>query len=193
MVVYSLLWMRRLSYEIFLIGHMIMALFTVVGSWHHLVLRFGQPGSHEYWLYAAFAVWAYDRRARVYRIVNNGDRRATITDIGANHIPVEVPDIKFHGRAGYHGYVYFLTVHPWRPWENHPFSITSTALLHPVQRLLPQVPNSPQNDSPKLDAKGSTEFDAKSSAAHVVGPLSTITGITLYVRKSTGVTKQLQK
>jgi hypothetical protein len=41
MLAWSVLWMRRLSYEIFLIGHIIMAIFTIVGSWYHLVLRFG--------------------------------------------------------------------------------------------------------------------------------------------------------
>jgi len=33
MLVFSLLWLRKLSYEIFLISHIVMAIFVIVGSW----------------------------------------------------------------------------------------------------------------------------------------------------------------
>jgi predicted ferric reductase len=133
MLIWSILWMRRLSYEVFLIGHIIMAVFTVVGSWYHLVLRFGYGGDHEYWLYAAVAVWAFDRILRVVRMATNGVRRATVTEIGANHVRIEISGIRFGGKPGYHGYVYFPTLSPLKPWENHPFSINSTALLRTLR------------------------------------------------------------
>ncbi|KAF1814607.1 ferric reductase transmembrane component 4 [Eremomyces bilateralis CBS 781.70] len=188
MLVFSLLWIRRWSYEIFLIGHIIMAVFTVVGSWYHLVLRFGQPGSHEYWLYAAFAVWAFDRLARVYHIVKNGVKRATVTDIGANHVRVDIPGIRFNGKPGYYGYAYFPTVNPLRPWENHPFSVNSTALLQSAWHRLPSANNSLHGDSPHQHAKQ----DVKVQVKPVSCDLRTTAGITIYVRRSTGMTRSLQ-
>ncbi|KAF2727914.1 ferric reductase transmembrane component 4 [Polyplosphaeria fusca] len=188
MTVFSLLWMRRFSYEVFLIGHIIMAIFTIVGSWYHVILRFGKTGSHEYWLYAAFAVWAFDRILRVLRIVKNGVRRANITEVGTTHVRVEIPGIRFSNKPGHHGYVYFPTLNPLKPWENHPFSVNSTTSLRCAPRHLA---------SPATSIHGSGSADdkhvAKVATAPAASHASTTSGITLYVRKSTGMTKLLQQ
>jgi predicted ferric reductase len=186
MLVWSLLWMRRLSYEIFLIGHIIMAIFTIVGSWYHLVLRFGYGGNHEYWLYAAVAVWGFDRLLRVLRIIGNGVRRSTVTDVGPNHVRVEIPGIRFSGKPGFHGYVYFPTLSPLKPWENHPFSVNSTALIRSYRNRLASPTHS--LDGPA----GNDKTDAKVQTSHADHDLSTTAGITLYVCKSTGMTRLLQ-
>lgn len=187
MLVWSLLWMRRLSYEIFLIGHIIMAIFTIIGSWYHLVLRFGYGGDHEYWLYAAVAVWAFDRIVRVIRMAGNGIQRSTLTDVGPNHMRVEIPGIRFSGKPGYHGYVYFPTLSPWRPWENHPFSVNSTALIRSHRNRL---------TSPVRSLDGSSSHEKTGTevqTSHTSHNISTTAGITLYVRKSTGMTRHLQQ
>ena len=183
MLVWSGLWMRRFSYEIFLIGHIIMAIFTIVGSWYHLVLRFGYGGDHEYWLYAAVAVWFFDRVLRVVRIIRNGVRRATVTDIGPNHVRVEIPGIRFSGKPGYHGYVHFPTLTKFKPWENHPFSVNSTALIRSLERRHASLANSLSGDSG--NDKSRTQVQTEPTNLH------TSAGITLYIRKSTGMTRSL--
>lgn len=188
MLVFSLLWMRRFSYEVFLIGHIIMAILVIVGSWYHLILRFGKTGTHEYWLYAAFAVWAFDRLLRILRMVKNGVRKATVTEIGSTHVRVEVPGVRFSGKPGFHGYVYFPTLNPLKPWENHPFSINSTALLRSYG-IGPHSPGNSLRRSPKEDGK----IETKVTESHAHHDPGTTAGITLYVRKSTGMTRLLQK
>lgn len=187
MLVWSVLWMRRLSYEIFLIGHIIMAIFTIVGSWYHLILRFGYEGDHEYWLYAAVAVWAFDRVWRIVRIATNGVRRAVVTDIGANHVRVEIPGIRFSGRPGYHGYVYFPTLSPLKPWENHPFSVNSTALIHSFSSRHSSSENSLVGDA------NTDKLYTQTHTGHVSARATTTAGVTLYIRKSTGMTRLLQQ
>jgi predicted ferric reductase len=187
MLIWSMLWMRRLSYEIFLIGHIIMAIFVLVGSWYHLVLHFGLSGSYEYWLYAAFAVWGFDRLMRVLRVAGNGIRRSIVTDVGPNHVRIEIPGIRFSGKPGFHGYVHFPTLNKWTPWENHPFSINSTALLKSYKHR-------PQSLDHSLDSSSGSEKRVSSvSESRAAGAPSTTAGLTLYVRKSTGMTRLLQK
>lgn len=187
MLVWSILWMRRLSYELFLIVHIIMAVFTIVGSWYHLVLRFGYGGDHDYWLYAAVAVWFFDRLVRVIRMISNGARRATVTDIGPNHVRVEIPGIRFSGKPGYHGYVYFPTLVSWKPWENHPFSVNSTALLRTFRSRQVSRDNSLAEES--ATGKFTTQVETTSTSSD----LGTTAGITLYIRKSTGMTRLLKQ
>ncbi|KAF2434293.1 hypothetical protein EJ08DRAFT_668513 [Tothia fuscella] len=192
MLIFSLLWMRRWSYEIFLISHIIMAIFTTVGSWYHLMYRFGKTGSHEYWLYAAFVVWAFDRLARVFRIINNGAHRATVTELGASHVRIDIPHVRFSGKPGYHGYVYLPTVNPLRPCENPPFSVNATALLRSGKHSVPSRNSSLQNDYSKPEI-GDTKNGAKIQEAPLGNGLTTTAGVTLYVRKSSGLTRHLQK
>jgi predicted ferric reductase len=187
--------MRRLSYEVFLIGHIIMAIFTIVGSWYHLILRFGKTGTHEYWLYAAFAVWALDHVLRMLRILNNGFQRATITEVGPHHVRVEIPSVRFANKPACHGYVYFPTVQPLRPWENHPFSVNSTAVLHSFRAKLDAGPGSPTSSFHDADSKDNTATKTNSTVATsriAAGETRASPGVTLYVRKSTGMTRRLQ-
>ncbi|KAF2841706.1 ferric reductase transmembrane component 4 [Patellaria atrata CBS 101060] len=192
MLVFSVLWMRRLSYEVFLIGHIILAVLVVVTSWYHLILRFYYPGNHEYWLYAAAAVWVFDRVIRVLRIVKNGVRRATVTKVGPNHVRIEIPGIRFSGKPGYHGYVYFPTLTVFRPWENHPFSVNSTPLLGSYTRNL--ALSSPSNSISESSGKHEVaKSGATAQETHSAIAVPSTSGVTLYVRKSTGMTHYLQK
>jgi predicted ferric reductase len=192
MLVFSLLWMRRLSYELFLIGHIIGGIFTIVGSWYHLILRFGKTQTHEYWLYAAFAVWGFDRLFRLFRIIKNGAHRATVTEIGANHVRVDIPGIRFSGRPGYHGYVYFPTVNPFRPWENHPFSLNSTSHLGWHKQKLPSLNSSIDNSSSNHE-QDEAKNHPNVTHTSVFSDSKTSAGISLYIRKSNGMTRQLQR
>lgn len=185
MLVFSLLYFRRLAYEAFLIFHIVAAVFVIVGSWYHVIYRFGLGASNEYWLYAASAVWAFDRLMRLYRVVANGLNRATVTEVGAHHVRIDIPGIRLDGRPGRHAYAYFPTLNPLKPWENHPFSISPTHLFRPA---------APSSISPSVSSNAAGGDIEKSIATST--QLNTLTattpaGVTLIVRKSAGMTKLL--
>jgi predicted ferric reductase len=189
MPVFSALFFRRLSYEAFLIYHIISAVFVIVGSWYHLIYRFGLTNSHEYWLYAACAVWFFDRLIRVLRIAKNGLRRASVTEIGDGHVRVDVQGLRWATKPGYHAYAYFPTVNILRPWENHPFSVNATSLFN-------TLPTSPTSSLKRSSSEG---HDIEKSPGHTtetriaVPVITTNAGITFIIRKNTGLTKHLQK
>ena len=188
--IFSILWIRRLAYELFLILHIVMAVFVIVGSWYHLYYRFGLPGSYEYWLYAACGVWFFDRLVRLLRMAKNGRRRATVTEVGLNHIRVDIHGLRWAIKPGYHAYVYFPGLIPWRPWENHPFSINSTSIFGSQDVATPSVSiHGSSNDAPDVEK---TTGNAKVVQSSSVNALDSM-GITLIIRKNTGLTRLLQK
>ena len=192
MVAISGLWFRRASYEFFLIMHIILAVFVLVGSWYHIELLFSRRWGYEFWLYAAFAVWFFERGARVARLLKNGMRRAKVTQITEEIVRIDVKGVRWDTRPGQHTYVYFPTLNPLRPWENHPFSIVPSALLHSRNRPSTDVSSS---SSSEHEAIADIEKTGTSTAIRTHSsnsPKNTDTsGITLYVRKSLGLTKSL--
>ncbi|KAK3064698.1 hypothetical protein LTS18_004778 [Coniosporium uncinatum] len=158
---------------------------STIGSYqYHLIYRFGNSGTYEYWLYAAFAVWAFDRLMRLLRLANNGLRKAVVTEVGPNHIRVDVPGLRWAGKPGYYAYAYFPTLNPLRPWENHPFSINSTALFHSRKHSVP---------APTSDAEKGSACAAMAQTQAVIDVRTGSAGVTFFIRKSTGVTRLLQK
>jgi hypothetical protein len=142
MVVVSSLWFRRKSYEIFLVMHIILAIFVIAGSWYHIELLFSRRWGYEFWLYAACAVWFFDRGARVARILKNGMRRAQVTQVTEDIVRIDITGVRWDARPGKHTYAYFPTLNPLRPWENHPFSIVPTALLKSYSHSLDTISSS---------------------------------------------------
>lgn len=193
MLVASLLYMRRWSYEVFLIVHIILAVFVIVGSWYHVELRFRRAWGYEQWLYAACAVWFFDRVIRVLGIAKVGIRHAKITEIGTAFVRVDIEGVRWSAQPGYHAYAFFPTLKPFTPWENHPFSVIP---MHMLRR-------SDQNwvtDSEVVSGNVSSEEGdvektggAVTSARRIqtTGPAS-IAGVSLYIRKSGGRTAGLQ-
>lgn len=190
MLIASLLFVRRWSYEVFLITHIVLAVFVLVGSWYHVEFRFTRKWGYELWLYAACAVWFFDRLLRVFRIAKNGIRHATVTEIGQDMVRVDVNGVRWAAEPGMHTYVFFPSLNPLKPWENHPFSVIPTPLLK-------------WNNDNGLGLKGdattssSENHDIEKSAivpTNIV-PLTrgaTSAGVSLYIRKSAGSTKFLK-
>lgn len=204
----STLYIRQRWYEIFLLAHIAIAVIIIVGCWYHVVLRFPPEGSgFTTWLYAAIAVWVFDRAARLARIVKTGVRRARVTDIGEGYVRVDIDGVRWGTGPGRHVYVHFPTINPLRPWESHPFSIIPTSLLDrqapPPTSSSPATPGGASNDDGKLERQESEDIEkdtaktpTPTTTARVVttGPHRTdrtIAGITLFIRKSHGMTKSL--
>ncbi|KAH7092188.1 ferric reductase like transmembrane component-domain-containing protein [Paraphoma chrysanthemicola] len=194
MVVVSTLYFRRMSYEIFLIVHIIMAVFVIAGSWYHVELLFERKWGYEIWLYAACGVWFLDRVIRVGRITKNGIRKAEVTAVTDEIVRIDVKDVRWQAIPGRHTYAYFPSLNPVKPWENHPFSIIPTALLrsqgHSV--AVPSSSSGSQHSEDDIEKSGAREKVTPSTSVNQRSAHEGSTsGISLYVRKSTGLTKAL--
>lgn len=132
---FSGLYIRALFYEAWLLVHIVLSVIVVVACWYHAYDLYAYLGGYCYWLYAVSAVWAFDRVARIVRVLNTGPRRAVVTELGGNingeaaYVRFDIPGVRWGLEPGNHAYFYFPTLHPLRPWENHPFSLLPTALL----------------------------------------------------------------
>jgi predicted ferric reductase len=191
MLVLSALYFRRLAYEIFLILHIVLAILVIVGCWYHVILKWGY-NFYDNWLYAAIAVWFFDRAVRVLRVLKNGMRYASVTEIGDSYVRVDIPGVRWTIKPGYIGYVGFPTLHPLRPWENHPFSINSSVLFQSYRHALAQ--GSPGNSiSQNGDAEGvfADQKAPKSRVAHDITFPITAAGVSLVIKKKTGMTQML--
>ncbi|ONH74863.1 Ferric reductase transmembrane component 3 [Pichia kudriavzevii] len=107
--------LRCISYEVFLIGHIVLAIGFIAMCWNHCNIL----GWME-WLVAACCVWFFDRLVRVIRMCCFGIRTAKISVVGKDLIKVEVnkPTWVRHS-PGHYYYVYFAG---WNMWQNHPFT-----------------------------------------------------------------------
>jgi predicted ferric reductase len=192
MLFLSHLYFRRLSYEFFLILHILLAVFVIAGCWYHVILRWSYQ-FYDNWLYAAIAVWFFDRLVRVLRVVKNGIRRATVTEVGQDHVRVDIPGVRFASKPGCVAYAHFPTLNPLRPWENHPFSINSTALFRSYNHAL--APASASLAHSSSDEGHDIEKSANTVMATGVSndtPGGDTSGVTLIVKKSAGLTKLLK-
>jgi hypothetical protein len=120
----SILPIRQRFYELFLVWHVVLSFFIIIGSLLHIILRFSKQWGYELWMYIAFAFWGFDRIYRLVMITRNGVCKAHITVIDEDYIRLDIPGITGEGQA----YLYFPTL-TWRVWENHPFSIAG-GMLH---------------------------------------------------------------
>jgi predicted ferric reductase len=128
----SVRWLRRRWYEVFLAGHIALAVAVLWGVWEHVRI-FDDEG--EMFGYAAF-VWGCvallvgDRVGRVGRLVwlNGGllvGRKGILRyDEAAGLAILEVPiEVRRRVRAGEYYFMYVL--HGWGFWESHPFTVAS--------------------------------------------------------------------
>lgn len=189
LVVASGLYVRAFAYEFFLITHILLSVFVLAGCWYHIKLWIGLTWGYETWLYAACAVWFFDRLARVGRILKTGLRRAKVTDLGGGYVRLDVAGIRWGSEPGKHVYAYFPMLNPLRPWENHPFSILPTTLLQSSRHSLNSEVVGSTAGSDHTDVEKHDEFRERVKTMPESCPT---VGLTLFIKKSTGMTKYLQ-
>ena len=206
MMVLSILYVRRWSYEVFLLVHITLAALMLVGAWYHIIMGPHRKPGVEYWLYVSFGVWGFDRALRLWRMAKVGFRRASISDLGHGYVRVDVPGVRWPVMPGHHAYIHFPSVNILRPWENHPFSVVPTSMLRPItcpsssDESEPASPISTTNDK---DIEKDIERDAFQTTAvpsqvprikpqpGLIPTVGTTAGVTFYIRKSSGLTKRL--
>jgi hypothetical protein len=157
------------------------------------VLKWGY-NFYDNWLYAAIAVWFFDRAVRVLRVLKNGMLCAAVTEVGDNYVRVDIPDVLWASKPGYVGYVGFPTLHPLRPWENHPFSVNPSAAFRCRRPVLAPASSmdsaSDNNHAKEVSADG--KLPVNFVARDVTDP-STTAGISFIIKRRSGMTKMLSR
>ncbi|KAL5093143.1 hypothetical protein Trisim1_011933 [Trichoderma cf. simile WF8] len=195
MLITATSWVRSYSYEFFLVSHIVLAVFVLAGTWYHLFYLYLNMSGYEKWLYVAFGIWGLDRLFRVFRILKNGVQRAHIINISDDIVRVDIDGIHWGFQPGKVVYAYFPTLQPLRPWENHPFSVLPTAMLERSNAVVPAL----DKDTSSSHGSGCPDDIEKTvvSQQKPVKPVASASerqptaGITLFIRKSTGLTKAL--
>ena len=185
-------YVRDSAYEFFLLKHIVLSAILIVGCWYHAYDLYKYLGGYEDWVIAISVIWIFDRLGRVLRIVIAGPRRAKVTALNEGYVRIDIPGIRWGHQPGKHVYVYFPTLHPFTPWENHPFSLLQTALLEPSHtRLDSDYKNQTSIERPN-DHHDVEKINAvKQNAKEVMQNARPDISLTLYIRKSTGTTKNL--
>ncbi|KAG8627904.1 hypothetical protein KVT40_003777 [Elsinoe batatas] len=184
--VLSTLWFRRASYEVFLVLHIVLAAFVLIGSWYHVELLFERKWGYQHWLYAAFAVWFFDRVVRVVRIVREGRKTARVTKVGDGVVRVDVEGVRWGFSPGQHVYAYFPGLRKRFPWECHPFSV--------VPVLAAREGNGEESDIESTATPtdtGDVEKAPRMSVTAARASKKEVVGIRLYCRKHKGLTASL--
>ena len=185
------LYVRRFHYEIFLLTHIVLTVIVIVGCWYHVYDLYAFLGAYEDWLYAVAAVWFFDRVIRVLRIIVSGPQYAKVTDLGNRYMRIDVPGLHWGMMTGKHAYFYFPTLTPLRPWENHPFSLIPSAMLHgPLARSGSSNPNSPASAS--LKEQDMEKQHDLSTRVQSLPEANSNSGITLFLRQRKGATSALR-
>ncbi|KAF4554735.1 Ferric reductase like transmembrane component-containing protein 2 [Elsinoe fawcettii] len=183
MLVISTLWFRRASYEVFLVLHIVLAVLVLVGSWYHVELLFERKWGYQHWLYAAFAVWFFDRLVRVIRIVREGRKMAEVKEIGDGIVRVDVPGVRWGTGPGAHVYAYFPGLKKRWPWECHPFSV--------VPVLAQRETEVEDSDSTATPTETLDVEKAPRTSVTVPRRSKEVVGIRLYCRRHKGLTNSL--
>lgn len=119
-MVQSLLYLRRRWYEIFLIGHIILAMIWTIGTLFHVRAR-----GYVFFVIPSIAIWAADRTIRLGRLVSFGLPVADVALFSDDTIRVSVSKPNHWTAApGGHAFVQFLR--PTIFWQSHPFTFIET-------------------------------------------------------------------
>ncbi|KAI8713800.1 Ferric oxidoreductase domain-containing protein [Fusarium sp. LHS14.1] len=197
-----LLWMTNWSHSTYMLLHRWVARMFALPALLHTLLALplynpaeakkeywiGLVWGYEVWLEIACGVWFFDRLVRVGRILKTGLRRSKVTDLGNGYVRVDVPGIRWASEPGNHVYVYFPTLNPLRPWENHPFSALPTALLSHSDSGV----NSEHDDHVATLDHVDAEKNGSKQQARAAKVAHSTAGLTLLIKKSMGMTKYLK-
>lgn len=114
---FSMFWLRRTRYELFLITHYILAILLIAGGFVHVKHKL-----LEGFFIACIAVWGFNFLVRGVRLALFGVQEATI-ELKANETirVVSKRPSWWKPHPGSHAFVHFLT--PTAFWQSHPFTL----------------------------------------------------------------------
>lgn len=121
MLLFSLYWLRKRAYEVFLFIHILLAATFIGGAWKHST----GPGFQNY-VYAAAAVWVFERTIRLIRMFRFGIAKAEYQEMSLEVMRVTVSKPKrWDFKPGQHCFVYFCLSHGLL--LSHPFTVTESS------------------------------------------------------------------
>lgn len=188
---------RKYYYEIFLITHIILAIFVIAGTWYHIDYLFSRKWGYEMWIYACCAIWFFDRLIRLGRVLKVGIKQAVLTPIGDDVVRIDIKGVRWPTTPGQHAYLYLPATRKWAPWENHPFSVIPTSLLTPpgsagTQEKQASTPAASTSDIEKFGREASSSGSAEANIpVFASGRAPSTSGITLFVKRHKGLTAVL--
>lgn len=113
----GLLFLRKRSYEAFLMGHIVLGVLYMVGGYRHV-----KEDGYHYFYMTAFCLWALDRVLRIVRLSFFGIKPAEVELMGEEIMRVTVDKPAWWKPfAGSHAFITFF-----RPscfWQSHPFTV----------------------------------------------------------------------
>lgn len=131
-VITSMYPVRRMSYELFVVSHLLTMAGFLAAIWFHA------PNEVKVWVWIPIGLLVFDRVCRFLSMAytnltllhpnSKGSGRAgwanaaTFTALPGNVTKVTVPDPVFSWKPGQHA---FISCHSILPFQSHPFSITS--------------------------------------------------------------------
>ncbi|KAL1844007.1 hypothetical protein VTJ49DRAFT_6411 [Mycothermus thermophilus] len=122
----SLMVVRQKAYEVFLVGHVALAVLFLVGYYYHIWYCYTDNWGYEIWTYICGGIWGVERLMRVLRVGWWGWRTAEVSvvrDTEGEYLVIEVAGRKpLPDEAGGVAYLTFPTL-GWKVWESHPFSV----------------------------------------------------------------------
>lgn len=112
----GLLFLRRRWYETFLILHILLAIFFLVGLYYHVVTL-----GYVQLVYPCFAIWGFDRFVRLVRVFLLGLPVATVSLVSSDSIKVTIKKPRYwKAIPGGHAWIYFPRGLLF--WQSHPFT-----------------------------------------------------------------------
>lgn len=109
--------LRSRWYEIFLVVHIVFAIAFFIACFYHCY----ELGWLE-WIWAAVAIWSFDRAVRLVRLAWSGFGKAQSTLFPNDIFKMT---ISYSGRWKYYPgcHVFIHVMRPWGFWESHPFTL----------------------------------------------------------------------
>lgn len=118
---HSIYFLRQRCYEWFLITHILLAVFAIIGGWIHC-----EDQGYGEWYYAAAAIWVFDRLVRIIRLVAFGTRKAEVQLMANETLRVTCTRPKWwKAEPGAHAFIHFLR--PTCFFQSHPFTLVEDA------------------------------------------------------------------
>ncbi|OAQ58601.1 ferric-chelate reductase [Pochonia chlamydosporia 170] len=181
---------RRKSYELFLVLHILLAVVALAGTFYHINLKYTSDYGYENWLIMSLAVWVFDRAMRLARSFRHGIKRAYLSPVDDEYYRLDIPNLSASG----HVYLHFPTISSWRVWENHPFSVASVSYRKSKLESMRQVNAATELGNKEVIVSASGSSSSAASVSEQGQPEQPgNSGVVLFVRKHAGMTALLSK
>lgn len=122
MLFHSLAVIRKNNYEGFVVAHNVLAAIFIAGVWIHT-----REDGFQMFMYAATAVWGFDKVVRIVRCFWFGVKTAEVQLIAEETLKVKIPR-SAHWKTFPLSHLFIYFFRPTCFWQSHPFTVVDLAL-----------------------------------------------------------------